>query len=210
LPVSGVTQFVGRDDDLEKLHKQVQATATVAISAISGMGGIGKTELALQYAYQHLALKTYLGGICWLKAREDLGTQIVAFARLHLELNPPTDWELPEQITWCLQHWRSGNALLILDDVQKYEQIEPFLLPAEPHFRVLLTTRWKFGSPIRNFEIEVLTKAAALDLLRSLVTDGRIDQQLDKAKQICQWLGYLPLGLELVGRYLARKPDASR
>jgi len=58
LPVSGVTQFVGRDDDLEKLHKQVQATATVAISAISGMGGIGKTELALQYAYQHLALKT--------------------------------------------------------------------------------------------------------------------------------------------------------
>jgi hypothetical protein len=45
--------------------------------------------------------------------------------------------------------------------------------------------------------------------LRSLVTDGRVEQQPSDAETLCQWLGYLPLGLELVGRYLANKPDVS-
>ena len=41
------------------------------------------------------------------------------------------------------------------------------------------------------------------------MNDKRVDQALAPAKQLCKWLGYLPLGVELVGRYLARKPDPS-
>jgi tetratricopeptide (TPR) repeat protein len=187
----------------------VQLGTTTAISAISGMGGIGKTELALQYAYKHLELRTDPGGICWLRAREDLGIQIVSFAQTRLGLSPPEDLELAERVAWCWQHWRTGAVLVVLDDVQDYQKIKPFLPPAKSRFRIVLTTRLKLGSPVQNLEIEVLTLAASLDLLRSLVSDGRIDQQINAANQICDWLGYLPLGLELVGRYLARKPDTS-
>jgi len=209
LPYSGVTQFVGREDDLERLYQQLQPGNPVAISAVSGMGGIGKTELALQYAKQHLDLQTYPGGICWLRAREELGTQIVSFAQSGLDLSPPEDLELVAKVAYCWRHWQEGAVLVVLDDVQDYQNIQPFLPPAEPRFRVLLTTRLTLRSPVRNVEIKVLTETAVLELLRSLVKDGRIDQQINEAKQICEWLGYLPLGLELIGRYLARKPDTS-
>ncbi|WP_202895630.1 hypothetical protein [Iningainema tapete] len=53
----------------------------VAISAVAGMGGVGKTELATQYARQHEA--DYLGGICWLTAREsNLAAAIVQLQAL--------------------------------------------------------------------------------------------------------------------------------
>jgi TIR domain len=54
LPFSGVTKFVGRDDDLIRLHELLQLGEQVAIASIQGMGGIGKTELALQYALYSL------------------------------------------------------------------------------------------------------------------------------------------------------------
>ncbi|PSB27297.1 tetratricopeptide repeat protein [Stenomitos frigidus ULC18] len=209
MPYSGITQFVGREDDLERLHQQLQPGSPVAISAVSGMGGIGKTELALQYADQHLNLQTYPGGICWLRAREELGTQIVSFAQSCLDLSPPEDRELAAKVAYCWQHWQEGAVLVVLDDVQDYQDIQSFLPPPGPRFRVLLTTRLTLRSPVRNIEIKVLTETAVLELLRSLVKDGRIDQQINEAKQICKWLGYLPLALELVGRYLARKPDTS-
>jgi len=50
---------VGRDDELKALHEQLQQGTTVAISAISGMGGIGKTELAWQYADRQGQAGTY-------------------------------------------------------------------------------------------------------------------------------------------------------
>ena len=52
------------------------------------MGGVGKTELAIQYSLLNLQLNTYPGGICWLRSREaDIGSQIVNFARTDLDLN---------------------------------------------------------------------------------------------------------------------------
>ncbi|MEB3291636.1 MAG: tetratricopeptide repeat protein, partial [Synechococcales bacterium] len=206
LPYSGVTQFVGRDADLKALHEQLQRGTTVAISAIAGMGGIGKTELALQYALRHLETKDYPGGLCWLRSREDVGLQILSFARTNFGWVLPEGLELAELVDYCWQRWPDQPTLLVLDDVQAYEDVEPFLPPARSQFKILMTARSHFGSPVKNYDIQVLSAAASLDLLRSLVADGRIDQEFATAEQLCEWLGYLPLGLELVGRYLARKP----
>ncbi|XHX81247.1 MAG: tetratricopeptide repeat protein [Stenomitos frigidus ULC029] len=209
LPYSGVTKFVGRDDELKALHEQLQAGKTIAISAISGMGGIGKTELALQYAYKHLELQTYPGSVCWLKARQEIGTQIVSFAQTQLELVLSDDLELLEKVAVCWRQWRDGDVLVVFDDVQSYAEIQPFLPPARACFKVLLTTRLTLQSPVQNFELKKLSEEKALELLRAIVPDGRIDENLATAKRLCEWLGYLPLGLELVGRYLARKTDTS-
>jgi hypothetical protein len=83
VPRSGVAKFIGREPELEQLHTQLQQDNLVSISAVEGMGGVGKTELAIQYTQKHAS--HYEGGICWLFAREfNIGTQIVGFAQSQL------------------------------------------------------------------------------------------------------------------------------
>lgn len=207
LPRSGVVRFVGRDAELSQLHQQLQVNQQSAVFAISGMGGIGKTELALQYALQYQAI--YPAGICWVSAKSvDIGTQIVQFARSLLNLNPSEDLKLLEQIRFCWRHWQSGEVLLVFDDVTDYAAVKPYFPPSTaPRFKVLITTRLRLGVSVKQLELEVLDEPAALALLESLVGDERIQLERDCAQQLCVQLGYLPLGLELVGRYLARKPD---
>ncbi len=208
LPRSGVVQFVGRERELEILHQQLQENERVAVSAIAGMGGIGKTELALQYALS--SKQTYQGGICWLRAKGlNVGTQIVQFGRSRFQLQPPEDLDLTGQVGFCWTHWAAGEVLVIFDDVTDYEVIKSYLPPAESRFKVLMTSRLRLGKSVKQLEIDVLDESAALALLESLVGAERIQRELDNAKKLCAWLGYLPLGLELVGRYLDRKPDLS-
>ncbi len=203
-------KFVGRDEELQKLHQLLQENNQVAIAAIAGMGGLGKTELALQYAMNQR--ETYKGGICWLQVKaEDVGVQVVRFARTQLDLNPPEEFDLPAQVQFCLRNWREGDVLLVVDDVTDYQQVKTYLNGLSSRFRVLMTTRQLLGASIKQLPLDVLQPEAALELLQSLLgeTPERIERELDVANQLCVWLGYLPLGLELVGRYLARKQDLS-
>ncbi|MEH2407242.1 NB-ARC domain-containing protein [Nostoc sp.] len=215
IPLSGVVEFVGREVELQNLHQMFQKNNQVAIAAIAGMGGLGKTELALQYAKAHR--ETYKGGICWLLAKTgDVGIQIVQFARTQLDLNPPenltedSNQKLLAQVQYCFRHWREGDVLLVVDDVSDYEQVKPYLPSPSSRFKVLITTRHYFGG-IAQLSLDVLQPERALELLKSLLkeTPGRIEKELAVTNQLCEWLGYLPLGLELMGRYLARKRDLS-
>ncbi|MGF1934891.1 MAG: tetratricopeptide repeat protein [Nostoc sp. ChiQUE02] len=210
IPLSGVVKFVGREDELQIVHEMLQENNQVVIAAIAGMGGLGKTELALQYAMAHR--KTYRGGICWLLAKAgDVGIQVVQFARTQLDLNPPEDFDILAQVQYCFRLWHEGNVLLVLDDVGEYQQVKPYLPLPSSRFKVLITTRQHLGASIKQLSLDVLQAKAALDLLKSFFkeTPQRIEQELAVANQLCEWLGYLPLGLELVGRYLARKQDLS-
>ena len=215
--------FTGRADELRELHGLLQGGEQVAIgaaakavgktvAAATGMGGIGKTELAWQYVQAHRA--DYPGGVWWLTVRGgDLLSQVISYtARMGLGQPPDEVAEDQAKAQWCFDRWVGavpGARLLVLDDVVEYQQVKA-LFPSEPSFRVLLTTRRQFGPPVRRLELGVLKRAAAFRLLRSLLLDDeRLKAELAEAKQLCDWVGRLPLGIELVGRYLAGKPDLS-
>ncbi len=201
-----MVEFVGRSHQVQTLHQLLQQNERVAITAIAGMGGVGKTELAIQYAKAHV--ETYQGGICWLLVKSgDIGTQVVRFARSRLDLNPLDNLDLLGQVEYCWQHWHEGEVLVVLDDVTEFKHVKPYLPPQSSRFKVLVTTRSLLGSSIAQLSLDVLQPEAALELLRSLIGAERLQQELDVAKHLCEWLDYLPLGLELVGRYLARKKD---
>jgi hypothetical protein len=209
--------FVGREQELKQIHHQLQQDNQLAISAITGMAGIGKTELAIQYARQYAP--NYPGGICWLYARHDdlvetqanVGTQILLYARVYLGLEIPDDLDLLKQVEFCWRHWRQvGDVLVVLDDMTNYERIRPYLPPASKQFKVLMTTRLKLESPIQVCSLRVLHPDQSLKLLEVLLNDlERLQAESSIAVSLCEWLGHLPLGLELVGRYLVLEPDYS-
>jgi len=223
------------------------------------MGGVGKTELATQYARTHEA--DYPGGICWLNARDtNLAAEIIQFAQLYLNLEVPQELgerrlNLEEQVDWCWQNWYTppaplgkggvrggeGLVLVVLDDVTDLGSCRG-VLPTANRFRVLMTTRLRsLDTNFVEIRLDVLSPDAALELLTALVGERRVGLTsppapllggegsksnslsppfptreggqgglgLSDALRLCEWLGYLPLGLELVGRYLTEDPDLS-
>jgi len=208
IPRTDIINFVGRKDELLLLHQKLQEKNCISISAIAGMGGIGKTELAIQYALTHQ--KDYSGGICWLRARdENICGQIVDFAQNHLGLKMPAHINsFDNQARWCWQHWSAGDVLIVLDDVNNYTLVKPYL-PYNNRFRVLMTTRLELLQPTKRLELKVLELDTAIAFLESFISKKIGHNEQIIAKKICILLGCLPLGLELVGRYLQHKPDLS-
>ncbi|MDF5724368.1 MAG: tetratricopeptide repeat protein [Rhizonema sp. PD37] len=205
VPPSNIDKFIGRARELEGLHQQLQRNNEVVIAAVEGMGGVGKTELAIQYSLRHLQLYTYPSGICWLDASEsDIGLQIIEFVRINLNLQPPEDLELPERLRWCWNRWREGNTLVVVDDVKNYSDIKPLLPPQPSQFKVVMTTRLNLDLAGSLF-LEVLQEEDALLLLTQLVGEEKVTQESIKAKELVQRLGYLPLALQLVGRYVKKR-----
>lgn len=209
LPRISIKKFVGRQKELEILHQKLQEKNQVAICAIAGMGGVGKTELALQYAHYHCQQNTYLGGICYLQGRDaEMETQIVAFARTRLGLQVAEVSDLHIQVSYCLRNWPEGDVLLILDDIKDFkhykELAEQHSLPSR--FKVLITTRLQLDKlPLELLTLDVLEEEAALDLLEQRIGKEKILQELADAKKLCQRLGYLPLALQLVGHYIEKR-----
>ena len=203
----GSDNFVGREEQLKELHELIQQNEKVTISAIAGMGGIGKTELALQYAKHYQ--EHYLGGLCWFPVRsENLGTQIIEYARTSLKISVPDELETDlAKVKYCWSQWNKDPSLVVLDDVSDYgdfygDSIEPYLPPVTSSVKVLMTSR-EIPAGITNIDLDVLSEEAAIKLLKLLIDKDKVEAELEVAKELCKWLGYLPLGLELVGRYIA-------
>ncbi|WP_371261661.1 tetratricopeptide repeat protein [Rivularia sp. PCC 7116] len=222
MPKIGNPNFVGRINELVKVHEELyqHKNNRVAISAVSGMGGVGKTELAIQYARKYY--DDYSGGICWLNVRDtNLAAEIIQFIQQKMRLEVPqkdiqeNPLTLEEQVAWCWQNWQppQGLVLVILDDVTEYKEIKK-LLPRTDNqrFKLLITTRQRgLDTNLVDITLDILSEDEALSLLRGILgeEDKRIDKELETAKDLCKWLGYLPLGLELVGRYLVEDADLS-
>ena len=209
LPRSGVARFVGREQALTELQRMVSQYDSAGITAITGTAGVGKTELALQYAIAQYRARKYPGGLCWLKARDgNIAEQIVSFAVEKLDLTLP-DTDPIGRAQACWQHWPAGKVLVVIDDVVDYEAIAPYLPSVDAQFDILLTTRLSLGGSVQTLPIQELNRKGAIDLLNSFVESTRIQTQIEKVQELCERVGYLPLALELLGRFLARRLDLS-
>ncbi len=214
IPYPCIPHFVGRSEELatinEKLHRK---NNTVVISAVAGMGGVGKTELAVKYAREHT--NDYPGGVCWLNARNgNIAAGIIQFVQLQMGLEvPQQDFHgnvltLHQQVAWCWQNWQpsEGLVLVVLDDVTNLEEFSE-IIPANNRFRILLTTRLRnIDTNIEEISLDVLSLEEALQLLINIIGEKKVNKEFATAQELCQWLGYLPLGIELVGRYIVKKP----
>lgn len=205
IPQSQARKFVGRDEEIEQLRQLLQANDVVAISDVTGQGGVGKTELAIQYSWQYL--EDYSGGCCWLNPQGiDLGTQLVEFGVVNLpNFNLPNGLSLAGQVAYCWKNWQAGKVLLIFDDVKDWKQIQPYLPPKGSRFKVLITTRQNTGLTYPSLPLGKLSLDAALELLAKLLEEDLVKQEPDKAKILCEYVDYMPIGLYQIAA-ICRKP----
>lgn len=204
--------FLGRDAELAQMRSYLQdgqATALSQPQAISGLGGIGKTQLALEYAYRY---HQDYQAVLWARAEntETLISSYVAIASL-IQL-PEREAKEQEIIVQAVKTWLQTHRdwLLILDNADELA-IVPNFLPASRGGHVLLTTRAAAtGRLAHRLEVQTLfPEQGALLLLRRagyIARDGGLSQasyrERELAAQISQEIGGLPLALDQAGAYL--------
>jgi tetratricopeptide (TPR) repeat protein len=197
----------GRKDELEKLHELLQNGKNVCV--VSGMGGIGKTGLVREYANLPECTSLFTGGVYYIdvRDRENIAGEIIALTKWRFKADLPANLSTQQMVTACWQQWKyqTENVLLIFDDISSLNKdIESYLPPKDlVSLRVLMTSRETPDKRIaEKLELQVLSEAAAVDLLASIIGQERINAEPAEAKLLCYELGYLPLALELVGYYL--------
>src|SRR5260221_483946 len=191
------------------ISSDFMASALTQPQTISGLGGIGKTQIALEYAYRHR--QTYRA-ILWMQAdtREALILGFISLANL-LQL-PHKDAQDQNVIVEAVKHWLETHErwLLILDNADDLMLLDEFL-PTRSAGHMLLTTRAQAqGLLAHAIEVEQMEPAeAALLLLRRakvLTPDAPLEEatpaEQAAAKEGALLLGGLPLALDQAGAYI--------
>lgn len=205
--------FTGRDDLLDMLAATLTSNRTAALTqaqAISGLGGIGKTQIAVEYAYRY---SEHYQAIFWVTAssRDTLIADFVSLAEL---LNLPEKAERDQTlVVRAVKHWLTTTEtrwLLILDNVDDLEVLSEFL-PTRGIGDVLLTTRLQaLGTIARGIDVTSMgPDEGLLFLLRRTqrLAPGASLHEVDpveqaEAAQIVQELDGLPLALDQAGAYI--------
>src|SRR5664280_2727547 len=190
--------FSGRDGLLERIHGDLQsacATAVVPTEAVHGLGRIGKTELATEYA--HRFGSDY--DITWWIPAEQPTAASAALAGLARKLGVPEAADRAEMVDGLFEALRARDRwLLVYDNAERPDQLTG-LLPRVGGGHVLLTSRWQaWGQQATPLRLGVLTRPESVAFLHHRV--GADDPAgLDA---IADLLGDLPLALEEAAAYL--------
>ncbi|HEX6291082.1 MAG TPA: tetratricopeptide repeat protein [Herpetosiphonaceae bacterium] len=212
MPLRHNPLFVGRDADLRRLAGTLHAGGTAAIgqleiAAATGLGGIGKTQLACEFVHRYG--QWFPGGVFWLSFADPAAVPAEVAAcgggeGMHLS---PEFGSLPldEQVQRVRAAWASPlPRLLIFDNCEDETLLEQWR-PTHGGCRLLLTSRrhhWDPALGVQPLALDVLPRADSITLLRTFRPDlSAADADL---AAIAEALGDLPLALHLAGSFLAK------
>jgi hypothetical protein len=208
LPYRRNLDFTGRQELLASFAEQLASGGTAAVTqVVQGAGGVGKTTLAVEYAYRY---RSQFDTVWWARA-EQPATLLGDLADLALSLGLADLDEAKQQLAVAaVRRWLDDHDrwLLVLDNAQGPETPTGLeaplarlvdLLPQIPRGQVLVTSRdasWEQHTALAELEVFAPKEAVAFLLARS----GATDEQA--ARQIAALLGGLPLALEQAGAYV--------
>jgi hypothetical protein len=178
----------------------------LAISAIHGLGGIGKTTLIAALAHDPAIRQRYPDGILWAT----LGQQPELFPRLLEWIQQLGDYTFkPTTLEGASSYLRTllidKACLLVVDDAWQRVHVDHFLVGG-PRSQVVITTRdATLARKLRAHlhDLDVMTEAQALALLEGRLGTLSAANGRDQAAALARELGYLPLALELAAAQIA-------
>jgi tetratricopeptide (TPR) repeat protein len=203
---------IGRDEEIAALRTAlIDQVGSVALIALQGMGGIGKTRLALEFIRRHQ--QDFPGGIFWLKA-EDESQRENEFYNILCLLEPHTPnianlrankRDIGAMLSQAVARYQPGqHRLWVLDNVpetnatQRATSLKPWRPVTDNKTSLLITSRRTIlESGLESIEVQPLGEEAAVQLLTQRCK-GCSPDDLAQAREIAHWVGYLPLALELI------------
>ena len=190
--------FMGREDILSDLRLALTSGGLDAWKqAITGMGGVGKTQLVVEYIFRY---KTDYSVIWWIRSEES-ATIAADYASLAASLDLP-EKASPDQteMTKAVKRWLEHNSgwLLIFDNAQDPELIRDYL-PQTAQGHVIITSRNPHWTGVaRLLSVKVFTREESIDFL--CMRTGQDDKKT--AEALANELGDMPLALEQACAYI--------
>jgi hypothetical protein len=195
--------FAGRADLLERIRQGLppvstwtQRGAVVAVTALRGMGGVGKTQLAIEYAWRRAGEYTL---VWWINA-EQAGLIGEQMAQLASAVGLATTGATGTDANAALDHLRrTDHWLLIFDNATNVEDLQSWLPSGNGH--VLITSRNpSWGAVAHRVDVDVFARPESISYLHARVPS--IDE--NTAAELAAELGDLPLALSQAAAYLER------
>lgn len=194
--------FTGRTQLLTDLRRKVTAGATALVPhALYGLGGVGKTQLAIEYAHRYASEYRV---IWWIRADQTaLVRSSLAGLAQRLGIAGVDPGRVEESVAAVLDALRRGEPygrwLLVFDNADQPELIEAFI-PTGPG-DVIITSRNRHWERVADaLEVNVFTRQESKEFLR-LCVNGINDADADR---LAEEFGDLPLGLEQAAAWLAQ------
>ncbi len=211
--------FSGRESDLKALHAllpdAIDADTSTPIASVEGMGGVGKTTLAVHFA--HEIADRFPGGQVYLDLRGyGPGEPVEPSAALEAMLTAlgvPCE-AIPGDLDGRAASWRTHTAgrrlLVLLDNANRTEQVRP-LLPG-PGCLVVITSRWQLRALVathgaRRIALEELGEEDAVELLASAIGLDRVARDPAATERFVRHCGGLPLAIRILAVRAAQFPD---
>ncbi len=192
--------FTGREELLHKVRGELTtAKKGASIVALCGMGGVGKTAVAFEYAYRYAEWYPRLIG--WLRAGNP-HTLAADYAALSQALNLPEKNDREPRITLqAVKQWLQQNTgwLLVFDDAPDKDSVCDYI-PRGLMGHALVTSRRPDWNPFaKAIPVEVFKRDESLSFLRKYLEIAGDDQAVTT---LCEELGDLPLALEQAAAYV--------
>ena len=190
--------FTGRKDLLDRLHAGIATQVTAVVPhALHGLGGVGKTQVAIEYAYRY---RSEYELVWWISADQPvlLRSSLAALAP-HLGLPSATAIGIEDCAAAVIDALGHGQPfsrwLLIFDNADRPEDLQPLLPKGSGH--ILITSRNnRWQNVVDTVPVDVFTRAESVEFLKKRLPD-RIGEQ--DAARLAEQLGDLPLALEQAG-----------